>query len=104
MGSGAAVKMAGRHFLFCCRHQIRGSTPDRIPLSFETKIMSAPSMRQFVTTDANRDDDTIDVAAFEYPVEDYGVSNLTSEFFSFDDARIWPTGTAKMPFLVFGYS
>ena len=58
-------------------------------------------MRQLVTTDANRDDDTIDVAAFEYNVEDYGVSNLTSEFFSI--ARIWPTGTAKMPFLVFGY-
>ena len=58
--------------------------------------MSASSMRQLVTTDANRDDDTIDVAAFEYNVEDYGVSNLMSEF---DDARIWPTGTAKMPFL-----
>ncbi len=43
--------------------------------------MSASGMRQLVTTDANRDVDTIDVAAFEYNVEDYGVSNLTSEFF-----------------------
>ena len=62
--------------------------------------MSASSMRQLVTTDANRYDGTIDVAALEYNV----VSNLTSELFSIDDARIWPTGTAKMPFLVFGYS
>jgi len=39
--------------------------------------MSASSMRQLVTTDANRDDDTIDVAALEYNI----VANLTSEFF-----------------------
>jgi hypothetical protein len=105
MGSGATIKMAERHFLFCCRHQIRGYTPDKIaiPLSFETKIMSASSMRELAITDANRDDDTIDVAAFEYNVEDYGVPNLASEFLPIDDARIWPSGTAKMPFMVFGY-
>jgi hypothetical protein len=104
-GSGAAVKMAGRHFLFCCRHQTRGYTPDKIaiPLSFETKIMSSSSMRELAITDANRDNDTIDVAAFEYNVEDYGVPNLTNEFLPIDDARIWPFGTAKMPFMVFGY-
>lgn len=105
VGSGASIKMAGRHFLFCCRHQIRGYTPDKIaiPLSFETKIMSASSMRELAITDANRDDDTIDVAAFEYNVEAYGIPNLTSEFFPIDQSRIWPSGTAQMPFLVFGY-
>jgi hypothetical protein len=105
MGSGVAVKMADRHFLFCCRHQIRDYTPDKIaiPLSFETKIISASTMRALAITDANRDDDVIDIAAFEYNVQDYGVANLTSEFFPIDDARIWPTRSAQMPFMVFGY-
>lgn len=104
-GSGAAVKFEGRHFLFCCRHQIRGFAPDKIavPLSREKKIMNASSMRQLAVTDVNRDDDTIDVAAFEYNVEDYGVPNLISEFFPAEDARIWPTGSAQMPFMIFGY-
>ena len=67
VGSGTAVKMAGRHFLFCCRHQIRDYTPDKIaiPLSFDKKIMSASSMRELVITDANCDEDAIDVAAFD---------------------------------------
>jgi hypothetical protein len=105
MGSGVAVKMADRHFLFCCRHQIRDYTPDKIaiPLSFDTKIMSASSMRALAITDANHDDDVIDIAAFEYNVQDHGVPNLTSEFLPIDDARIWPTGSAQMPFMVFGY-
>jgi hypothetical protein len=105
MGSGAAVKYEGRHFVFCCRHQIRQYAPDKIaiPLSFERKIMSATSARRLAVTDANRDGDTIDVAAFEFGVEHYGVPNLTSEFFHAEDARIWPTGTAQMPFMVFGY-
>jgi hypothetical protein len=65
--------------------------------------MSASSMRALAITDANRDDDVIDIAAFEYNVQDYGVANLTSEFLPIDDARIWPTGSAQMPFMVFGY-
>ena len=28
---------------------------------------------------------------------------MTSEFLPVDDARIWPFGTAKLPFMVFGY-
>jgi hypothetical protein len=105
MGSGAAVKIAGRHFLFCCQHQIREYTPDKvaIPLSFEPRIMSASSARRLAVTDANRDEDTVDVVAFEYDAEAYGVFNLTSEFFPAEDARIWPTGSARMPFMVFGY-
>ena len=105
MGSSAAVKLAGRHFVFCCQHQIRDYTPDKIavPLSFEPRIMSASSARGPAVSDANRDDETIDVTAFEFNVEDYGVPNLTSEFFPADDARIWPTGSTRMSFMVFGY-
>jgi hypothetical protein len=105
VGSGTAVKFADRHFLFCCRHQIREYTPDKIaiPLSFEAKIMSATSTRALVATEANRGEDMADVAAFEYNADGYGVANLTSEFFAADDPRIWPADSAQMPFMVFGY-
>lgn len=105
VGSAAAVKLEGRHFVFCCRHQIREYTPDQIaiPLSFEAKIMSATSARRLAADETNRGGDTTDVAVFEYNVDDYGVPNLTSEFFPAEDTRIWPTGTAQMPFMVFGY-
>jgi hypothetical protein len=105
VGSGTAVKFAGRHFLFCCRHQIREYTPDKIaiPLSFEAKIMSASTMRALAITEANCGEDTTDVAVFEYSPDGYGVPNLTSEFFPTDDLRIWPMGSAQMPFMVFGY-
>jgi hypothetical protein len=105
MGSATAIKMAGRHFVFCCHHQVREYTPDKIaiPLSFEPKIMSATSMRRLAVTDENEGDDTIDVVAFEYNIDDYSVPNLTSEFFPADDRRIWPYGSAQLPFMVFGY-
>ncbi|MDB5610115.1 MAG: hypothetical protein JWP25_7015 [Bradyrhizobium sp.] len=65
--------------------------------------MSATSTRVVRITDDNKDEDTIDVSAFEFDIERYGVANLTSKFFPIDDARTWPTGTAQMPFMAFGY-
>jgi len=65
--------------------------------------MSASTARRLAITEANRDDETIDVVAFESNIRDYGVPNLTSEFFPAEDARIWPTGSARLPFMVFGY-
>jgi hypothetical protein len=105
VGSGAAVRFANRHFVFCCVHQVRDYTPDKIaiPLSFDTKIMSAATIRALKVTDENRDGDTIDVAAFEFDVAGRDVANLTNEFFPIDDARVWPTGTAQKPFMAFGY-
>jgi hypothetical protein len=105
VGSGAAIKIANRHFVFCCIHQIRGYTPDKIaiPLSFDTKIMNATTARILKATDENRDGDTVDVAAFEFDLAHYDVANLTNEFYPIDDARIWPAGTTQMPFMAFGY-
>lgn len=105
VGSGAAIRINGRHFVFCCRHQVRDYPLDKIavPLSFDKKIMSATTIRAPKITDDNRDSDTIDVMAFEFDTERYGVANLTSDFFPIDDDRVWPTGTAQVPFLVFGY-
>jgi hypothetical protein len=105
LGSGSAIRFANRHFVFCCVHQVRDYTPDKIaiPLSFDTKIMSGTTVRMLKVTDDNQDGDTIDVAVFEFDLQQYGTANLTSEFFPVDDARIWPTNTAQMPFMVFGY-
>lgn len=105
VGSGAAIQIAGRHFVFCCRHQVSGYPLDKIavPLSFDEKIISATTIRAPKITDDNRDTDIIDLIAFEFDIERYGVANLTSEFFPIGDARVWPTGTAQMPFMVFGY-
>jgi hypothetical protein len=105
LGSGAAIRFANRQFVFCCVHQVRGYTPDKIavPLSFDTKIMSGTTTRMLKVTQENRDGDTIDVAVFEFDLQQYGVANLTSEFFHAEDARIWPTNTAQMPFMAFGY-
>jgi AI-2E family transporter len=105
VGSGTAVRIAGRHFVFCCRHQVKGYTLDKIavPLSFDTKIMSVTTIRAAKITDDNRDTDSIDVMAFEFDLEGYGAANLTSEFFPTDDCRVWPTGTAQLPFMVFFY-
>jgi hypothetical protein len=54
VGSGAAIQIAGRHFVFCCRHQVSRYSPDKIaiPLSFDKKIMSATSTRVVRITDA----------------------------------------------------
>ena len=105
MGSGTAVRIATRHFVFCCVHQIREYTPDNIaiPLSFDSKIMSATTTRILKMTDHNRGGDTIDVAAFEFDLARYDVPNMTNEFYPIDDARVWPTDTAQMPFMAFGY-
>ena len=40
---------------------------------------------------------------FEYFPENYPVPNLTSDFFPLDEDRIWPTGSTKLPFMIFGY-
>jgi hypothetical protein len=44
-GSGAAVKIAGRHFLFCCRHQIGDCTPGQIAIPSPTQNRSSQPRR-----------------------------------------------------------
>jgi hypothetical protein len=104
-GSGTAVKIAGRHFLFCCRHQIGDCTPDQIAIrvSFERQIISASTMRWPSVADGDQDGDSVDFVVFEYFPENYPVPNLTSEFFPLDEERIWPTGSTNHPFMIFGY-
>jgi hypothetical protein len=104
-GSGAAVKIAGRHFLFCCRHQIGDCTPDQIAIriSHEKQILSASTIRWPRSMDGDEDTDSTDFVVFEFFLNNYQVPNLTSEFVPLDEERIWPTGSIKLPFMVFGY-
>jgi hypothetical protein len=104
-GSGTAVKIAGRHFLFCCRHQIGDCSPEQIAIrvSFGTQIFSASTMRWPSVPDDDQDGDSSDFVVFEYFPEKYAAPNLTSEFFPLDERRIWPTGSTKLPFMIFGY-
>jgi hypothetical protein len=104
-GSGTAVRIAGRHFLFCCRHQIGDCTPGQIAIriSFEKRIISASTMRWPQVADGDQDGDSADFVVFEYFPEHHPVPNLTSEFFPLDEERIWPTGSVKLPFMIFGY-
>jgi hypothetical protein len=104
-GSGAAVKIAGRHFLFCCRHQIGDCRPDQIAirLSHENRIMSASTMRWPAIVRGDEDDDSVDFVVFEFFLENYPAPNLTSEFFPLEEERIWPTGSVRLPFMIFGY-
>ena len=105
VGSGTAVSVEGRNILFCCNHQVRDYAPDKIAISLarEKKIMNASTVRRLAVTANNRNDDTTDVVAFDFRAEDYELPNLESNFFSVDDLRVWPTGSAQKPFMIFGY-
>jgi hypothetical protein len=104
-GSGTAVRIAGRYFLFCCRHQIGDCMPDQIAIriSHEKQIIFASTMRWPQSPDGDEDGDSADFVVFEYLPKNYPVLNLASEFFPLDEERIWPTGSAKLPFMIFGY-
>src|ERR1700722_12531814 len=88
-GSGSAVKIAGRHFLFCCRHQIGDCMPDQIAIriSHEKQILSASTIRWPRSMDGDEDTDSTDFVVFEFFLNNYQVPNLTSEFVPLDEER-----------------
>ena len=67
-GSGTVVKFGGRHFMFCCRHQVGDCAPDRIAfrLYAENKIVSASSILSPLVAVFPDDPDRTDIVAFEY--------------------------------------
>jgi hypothetical protein len=65
--------------------------------------MSATTMRWPTVAEGDEDGDSIDFVVFEFLTGNYPVPNLTSEFFPLDEQRIWPTGSARLPFMIFGY-
>lgn len=103
-GSGLAVRFGKKHFLFCTGHQISQFNPDRVAIYVKSKNSTITASSLFVpnVTKENTDTDWIDVRMLEYKVENYNISNLTSEFFPAEDKRIWPVED-RGHFLVFGY-
>lgn len=91
-GSGSAVRIANRHFLFCCGHQIESWKPDQIAFCIykSNTIVSSSSMFHPIVTKSNNDTDFIDTRAFEYQVDKYGHDNLERDFFPADPLQIWP--------------
>jgi hypothetical protein len=105
-GSGTALRIANRHFVFCCHHQIADQRPEAIAIrpSFEAKTLTSSGMRLPTVTEDNRGDDVTDVVGIEYAVENYDIPNLSSDFFPVTDDRVWPNGSnSRIPFLLYGY-
>lgn len=104
-GSGTAIRIANRHFLFCCNHQIKHWEPHQIafrPANANVTVSPSHVLAPKITDD-NSDTDLIDARALEYEIEKYSYVNLTSEFFAIDGEQIWPDGATQAPFMVYGY-
>jgi hypothetical protein len=104
-GSASAIRIAGRHFLFCCGHQIKDWKFDQIAFRPYNSNVTATgsSLAVPLVTEDNADTDYIDARIFEYEVSKYKYSNLAHEFFPLDQSRIWPDNSQNLPLLVYGY-
>lgn len=104
-GSGSAIRIANRHLLFCCGHQIELWKPDQIAFNIynSNTIISSTSMFHPTVNSSNADTDFIDARAFEYQIEKYDCDNLESDFFPANPQRIWPNYSINAPFMVYGY-
>lgn len=104
-GSATALKIADRHILFCCGHQIDQFDPEAVSfLHIGTNHTVSAGRKIWPTlTDDNKDTDWIDVRGLEYPIEEYSIPNLSSQFFSIQPGRnVWPKDFDGTLFL-FGY-
>jgi hypothetical protein len=103
-GSGVGIKVEGRHFVFCCGHQIDQFNPETVTIrSAPTDVtISGSRLIKPTLTDENRDADWVDVRAIEYEVDRYGIANLSQEFFAINGNNIWPSSDAGI-FILYGY-
>lgn len=104
VGTGTAISSAGLHLLLCCHHQFRDAQPDQVAIhSFSANSMITGSRVIFPTVDENNaDTDFIDVRAFEFRPGNYGIPNLSRDFFEISEENHWSRSRAEM-FLVLGY-
>jgi hypothetical protein len=104
-GSGTVLKWGGRHFLFCCRHQVGDCTPGKIAMRrfSENKILSASRVFLPDVSAFPGDEDRVDIVAFEYDVQKYAAPNLSSEFFEIEEERLWPNNAHEGTMLLFGF-
>ncbi len=104
LGSGTALKLGGTHLVFCTAHQIEDIHPDDVAIIHlptnsiltGSKLYFPKPALEFVDTDI------LDVRVFRFKVEDYKISNLTSDFFPINPLNYWQN-QERVLFLVFGY-
>jgi hypothetical protein len=104
-GSSTALKIADRHLLFCCGHQIDQFNPENVSFLHAGTNHTISSARKIwpTVTEENKDSDWIDVRGLEYPIPKYEIPNLTSQFFPVRlGSNVWPTNFHKT-FILFGY-
>lgn len=105
-GSGTAVRVDDRHFLFCCGHQLEGLDIDQIGMmtnEADNNIVTGFQMLLPRLTPENADGDVIDVRAFEYDPSAYGYAHFSGEFFAAEGGNVWRADRGAGMFLVFGY-
>jgi hypothetical protein len=104
-GSGTAVAVAGRHFVFCCGHQIDHVSPDDVAIYHKAKniTLTGSQLLKPTLTPDNNDTDWIDVRAMEFVTRNYSIENLSHQFFLVERRKnVWPENFDKT-FIVYGY-
>jgi hypothetical protein len=103
-GSGVAIRVDGRHFVFCCGHQIDQFNPETVTIRSAPSNVTISGSRLIKPTlnDENRDSDWTDIRAMEYEVDRYGIANLSQEFFPTKAGNIWPISYSDI-FILYGY-
>ncbi|WP_026595743.1 hypothetical protein [Methyloferula stellata] len=103
-GSGTALQINGRFFLFCCQHQISHVEPEKIGfrLAHENKIAIPSALWAHNPEPVSDDTDLLDVRAFEYKPENYDGIPIEANFFDVQDDLCWPRH-ASGPLWVCGY-
>src|SRR5262249_4856122 len=104
LGSATAVRLGDRHWILCCGHQIDAASPDMVAIySWNTQEMIGGSrLNRWIVTEENKDTDYIDIRAIEYIIANYGIANLSYEFFPLSPSTVWPFQAAE-DFIVFGF-
>jgi hypothetical protein len=104
-GSATALKIGDRHLLFCCGHQIDQFNAEAVSFLHIGANHTISGSRKIwpILTEENKDTDLIDLRAIEYPVEKYGIQNLSSQFFPIRCGKnVWPANFHGT-FVIFGY-
>jgi hypothetical protein len=108
-GSASALKIGSKHLVFCCGHQIDQYNPENVSILHVATNNTISGGRKIwpTVTDDNKDTDWIDVRALEYPIQQFEIPNLSSDFFSIEKHKnVWPINSelgTKTVFLLYGY-
>jgi hypothetical protein len=92
-GSGTAIKVDDRYFVFCCGHQIDRFAPEQVAIFQQAtnETFTGSNLIKTTITEANKDTDIIDVRAMEFVVGNYHIPNLSHQFFeSARGKNVWP--------------